>query len=387
MFSKLLKMLPTAYRSMRSGAVTAPGIGEQLPLFADAIKPAAQAVASTATKAAPGIISKILRKGGGTGPLKKYPWLLALAGTALAGKTMYKDDGPGFQYSKSDIDTALGLGSTGQSILDDYLNKQREAINKFDYTGGAGGAQQAALNNYLAGIKGYAGSQGTAIDKAYQDLAEETRGMGEQAAAESQMAATDIDRLYGDAATQAFQYGAGQGLTTGPSDVSGLAGVSGAMAEAPDTTRAYGQSLADWMGRQGIISRQDLESAGQSYMAQGIGTKSQMEAEAAALGSRAQYDLANRLAEMGAAANQQKAQRLFDIEQQASQAALEQSVADAGLSKQAGILALQAPQLWKTIKDDDGMKDMWKALGVTNAEQLKTKLLTEPKLAQLLTGM
>ncbi len=387
MFLKLLKALPTAYRSMRSGAVTAPGIGEQLPLFASAIKPAAQAVASTATKAAPGIISKILRKGGGTGPIRKLPLLLTgLTGLGLAGRTM-GDDTPKFTYTESGIKEALGLGGDGTAILDDYLKKQREAIEKFDYTGGAGGAQQAALNNYLAGIQGYAGAQGSAINKAYQDLAEETRGMGEQAAAESQMAATDIDRLYGDAATQAFQYGAGQGLTTGPSDVSGLAGVSGAMAEAPDTTRAYGQSLADWMGRQGIISRQDLESAGQSYMAQGIGTKSQMEAEAAALGSRAQYDLANRLAEMGAAANQQKAQRLFDIEQQASQAALEQSVSDAELSKQAGLLALQAPQLWKTIKDDEGMKDMWTALGVTNAEQLKTKLIAEPGLAQLLTGL
>jgi hypothetical protein len=54
---------------MRSGAVTAPGIGEQLPLFASAIKPAAQAVASTATKAAPGIIARALRNGGGTGPV------------------------------------------------------------------------------------------------------------------------------------------------------------------------------------------------------------------------------------------------------------------------------------------------------------------------------
>ena len=383
MFRNLLKMLPGAGRFIKSGAATVPGIGKQLSLFGDDIAPVAKSV----VKDAPGIIARALRKGGGTGPVKKWTYLIpALAGTALAGRTM-GDDTPKFKYSEADIDTALGLGGTGQSILDDYLNAQRTAAQKFDYTGGAGGAQQAALNNYLAGIKGYAGSQGTAIEKAYQDLAEETRGMGEQAAAESQMAATDIDRLYGDAATQAFQYGAGQGLTTGPSDVSGLAGVSGAMAEAPDTTRAYGQSLADWMGRQGIISRQDLESAGQSYMAQGIGTKSQMEAEAAALGSRAQYDLANRLAEMSAAANQQKAQRLFDIDQQGAQAGLEQKVSDAALSKQAGILALQAPQLWETIKDEDGMKDMWAALGVTNAEQLKTKLLTKPQLAQLLTEM
>lgn len=341
-----------------------------------------------AVKKAPGIISKILRTAGGTGSIRKWPFYLGGIGLGtVALSKMYNDDaGAGFQYTAEDINKALGAGASPESLLQNYINSQRalitgqgdDAYNKY-----ASGLQ-GSLQNYLGGIGGYSAAQGAAIEKAYADLAEQSRGLAEQAMSESQMAASDIDRLYGDAATAAAGYGAGQGLTGTPSDVSGLTGVSGAMAEAPDTTRTYGQSLADWMGRQGIIQRQDLESAAQSYLAQGLGTKSQMQAEAAALQSKAQYDLANRLSEMEFARQQQRAEQLFGLDQQLAQAKLQSDIEAAQLAKQSGLLSLQAPMYWESIKSDEGTRNMWKALGVTDAESLKNALIARPELAQLL---
>lgn len=389
MFRTLIKGLPILGRLARPVGVTAAKAARTLtPAEISAAQKGIQSFTGAGAAKTPNILARILRKGGGVGKVRKLPLIAGgLAGLGLAGRTLYGgDEGPGFQYTPQDIESALGGGADNQRLMAEYYNQMRSQIAGQDQKAFEDyqALQQQHLQDYLAGIGGYSAAQGAAIEQAYQNLADQSRAMAEQAMSESQLAATDIDRLYGEAAASAAGYGAGEGLTTGTSDVSGLTGVSGGMAEAPDVTRTYGQSLADWMGRQGIIQRQDLESAAQSYLAQGLGTKSQMQAEAEALRGRAQYDLASRLADMQYQQQQQRAAQLFALDQQYQQAMLEGRVADAEQARAAGLLSLQAPRLWEEIKADPGTQNMWEALGVTDAESLAAAIRQRPELTQLL---
>jgi hypothetical protein len=356
------------------------------PMPAQQVRAAQRGVDSwtSSAKKAPNILSRIFRTQGGTGPIGKKRLALPLVvGGLLASKLDQSEPTPTATFSDAEIAKALGGSAESRALIEDYYTN----MSKLAETSGANlenyrTTAEGDLQNYLNSIQGYAGAQGGAINRAYEQLAEQSRTEAQRAAQESQMAASDIDRLYGTAADQAAQFGAGQGLTTGTSDVSGLTGVSGAMAEAPDVGRTYGQSLADWMGRQGIISRQDMESAAQSYLAQGVGTRAQLEAEAAGLGSRARYDLGQRLREMEFQQQQQRAAQLFDLGAQRQESLLSTDVEDERLQQQARIASLQAEKLWDTIKNDGPTKRMWESLGVTNPQTLAEKL-RDPQFAGL----
>jgi hypothetical protein len=254
--------------------------------------------------------------------------------------------------------------------------------------GGYTAAAQKSLNDYLANLNAYAAAQGGATQRAYQNIAAQTQADAAQAAAQGQETAAAVDRTYGATADQMAQLAAGQGTTAVGSDVAGLAGVSGEAAAAPDQARAYGMSLADYLGRQGEISRQDLAAMAQSYLAQGVGTKAQLEAQAAGLGGQAQYNLANKIAEFEAARSQQNAQQEAAIRNRYRAAQMEQELGVAERSKLGALAFAQAPTLWKSIKDDKSKRNFWaENFGVTNQNELAAILRSNPELTQLLGGL
>jgi hypothetical protein len=279
-----------------------------------------------------------------------------------------------FEATQAMLDAVKGTGLDYDTMLEEDLAALRGA-----YAGVGDGGAQGRLNEYLSGLRGYSQAQGEAIERGYSDLSASALRQAEEAAAESQMAATDIDRLYGGAADDIAGYGAGQGLTTGASDVSGLAGVSGAMAEAPDTTRTYGQSLADWMGRQGITQRQDLEAAAQSYLAQGTGTRAQLAATTEGQAQRAQFELGQQLAEIARQNQQQLQAQEAALRGQYREAGRADQLSQRDLARQAAIAAVRAPELWDQIKNNPGLERIAKGLKITNAQELADRFMSEPE--------
>jgi hypothetical protein len=320
----------------------------------------------------------------------KIKWAAPVVGLLGAGAWMSRDNQgytPGVNQEL--LDTLSGKSSSAEmaKMLADMRAQETADLEKYYGSDSYASNAKQSLNNYINSLNAYAAAQGPAIRRGYEQIAQQAQDDAAAAAAAGQEIAAGVDRAYGDVASQQAALAAGAGTSAEGTDVGSLTGPSGAMAAAPDVSRAYGQTLADYLGRQGNISRQDLAALAQSYLAQGLGTEAQLQAEAAGLGSRAQYNLNQQLAQYEAERADRLAQARMDINNRYRQAEMEQKALDIQRAQQGALAFAQAPDLWKSIKDDSNKKRFWaENFGVTNESELGEILRLNPELMQLLLG-
>jgi hypothetical protein len=211
------------------------------------------------------------------------PTQSALAGASEADAIRNLLSGPEFKSAYT---------SPGYAAATQQLN-ERQARSLENYLNQAMGSAQQGARGMAAGYGQYA--------KGLGNLAQQTQVSGQRLAA-------DIDRLYQDLGLAQADIAAASQVPTGAVDTSGLTGVSGEMATAPDETTAYGGSLADYLGQEANLDAQALEMAARSQ---------------AAYGGAAGSDLVNAINQAAAqqrfAAEQRAADRFFQAQQMEAQ--------------------------------------------------------------------
>jgi hypothetical protein len=235
----------------------------------------------------------------------------------LYGSDPYKDLlGGGTSTGQSNADIVRGMyenpafgaptrvGPTYAELLQEALNNPafNATPTAIDYIGAIekqNQQNQANLSSYLQGVRGYGKNTADAIANAYSNFSKGTAALGEQQFTDAQQVAANIDQLYrelGLGQAQAAVAPVGEA-----SMVAGLTPAAGEMATAQQTTPAYGASIADYMGREGIISRESLGQMALSQAEQGAGLSqgllNQIEMAAAMQQFRENQASAQRLAE------------------------------------------------------------------------------------------
>lgn len=345
-------------------------------------------------EALPALGEAVSKTGKLRGAWKSMPkwgrWLTGLGGVGALGgaAALFGGDEPyktGVNQELLDALSGTTAAAKAQEVLERNRRQSLADIEQMYAQDNYANQARSALAGYINNLNAYAAAQGPAISKAYQGIAQQAQDDAAAAAAMGQEIAANVDRTYGDTASQAAALAAGQGTSAQGTSAGQLTGVSGEMAAMPDVTRAYGQSLADYLGRQGNISRQDLAAMAQSYLAQGVGTQAQLQAEAAGLGSRAQYNLANQIAQYEAERQAQRAAQEMAIKDEYRRAAMEQELGSAQRVQAGAIAAAMAPRYWKIIKEDSTSRRFWaENFGVTDADSLARLLTTNPELKDVI---
>ncbi len=197
-------------------------------------------------------------------------------------------------------------------------------------------AKQAAdLESYLRQALGSATQGGRGIASGYAGLAKGTGNLAQRTQVGGQQLAGDIDRLYQELGLTQADLAAQAQVPTSGVDVSGLTGVSGEMATAPDVTTAYGGGLADYLGQEATLDAQALEAMARSQ---------------AGYGASAASDLVNAINMMAAqqrlAASNRAAERLFQAQQAEAQ---DRRAFEAG---ERGAAQERALRIWEASRGD-----------------------------------
>jgi hypothetical protein len=223
--------------------------------------------------------------------------------------------------------------------------------------------QQSALDKYLGGYGKYSENQSKAILDEFNKIAADSAALAGATRQRGQDTASEMDRLYQDYADNAAALYAGEGLATPASEVSGMVPVSGEAATQAQTVPTYGQSIADYLGREANIAGTGYEALAASQRAQGAGMSQGMRDRYQLLDlemrNAAAQEAANRLA--GAQAQDIEFQRNLAMERARAQAADDTAASDR--QRQGAIGWVQAGQLWESSNDGQ-RRDIEAALGI-----------------------
>jgi hypothetical protein len=223
--------------------------------------------------------------------------------------------------------------------------------------------QQSALDRYLGGYGKYSENQAKAILDEFNKIAADSAALAGATRQRGQDTASEMDRLYQDYADNAAALYAGEGLATPASEVSGMVPVSGEAATQAQTVPTYGQSIADYLGREANIAGTGYEALAASQRAQGAGMSQGMRDRYQLLDlemrNAAAQEAANRLA--GAQAQDIEFQRNLAMERARAQAADDTAASDR--QRQGAIGWVQAGQLWESSNDGQ-RRDIEAALGI-----------------------
>lgn len=230
------------------------------------------------------------------------------------------------------------------------INARELAALKRYGSGGDGGyaaGMNRSLANYIANMLGYSKAQGRGIAQAYENLAGEAESLGNLYGARGAGAGADVTDIYNQLANTVADYSAGQGMATPSSEIAGMVGPSGAMAEAPAGAVAQGASLANYLGEQGTAARDLANVIGTAYRGQGVGTAAEML-------NAAQYAVAQRRAATEQAIAQQRAAsagRYNDMLRQAALSGLERITQAEAAKETAAAAGRQAAAMAESVWD------------------------------------
>lgn len=207
-----------------------------------------------------------------TGP---YADLLGTGGGGGAGGTgLTNEEIITGMYNDPAFSAPIATGPSLASLLEEaYANpafsRQPSAVNYLGAVEQQNQQTKANLEAYLKGIRGYGANTAKAMADAYLKFSKGTAELGQKEFLDAQEVAANIDQLYRELGlAQAETAVAPVGEAT---MVTGLTPASGEMATAQQTTPAYGAGIADYMGREGILSREALGQLALSQAEQGAG--------------------------------------------------------------------------------------------------------------------
>lgn len=265
------------------------------------------------------------------------------------------------QKSQADVLREILAGPQfGQSYAD-----QAAAVNA---------QQQSDLDKYLGTYGQYSQNQAQTILDEFNKIAAESQALAAATRQRGQETASEIDRLYQDYADNAAAAYAGEGLATPASEVSGMVPVSGEAATQAQTVPTYGQSIADYLGREANIAGTGYEALGASQRAQGAGMSQGMRDRYQLLDAQMRYAAAQEAAQRLAGAQAQDTAFQRDLAVQLATAEAADQAAAVDRQRRGSIGWIQAGQVWEDAKDENARRDIEAALGIDrNSPQYKTK--------------
>lgn len=259
----------------------------------------------------------------------------------------------GFRTQPTSQADALRQLLSGPQFAQNY-QQQAEALNA---------QQQAQLDDYLGTYGQYSTNQSKAIMDEFRKIAAASQALAGTTEEEGQDTAAEIDRLYQNYADTAGALYAGEGLATPASEVSGMVPVSGEMATQSQTVPAYGQSIADYLGREASIAGTGYRALGQSQLAQGAGMSQAMRDRSALLEAQMRFASGNESANRLAGAQSQDIAFNRDLALQIANAEAADSAAANERAQLSALAYVQAGQLWETSGDKE-KRNIEAALGI-----------------------
>lgn len=319
---------------------------------------------AVATAKAPGLFSRA-RVGYGKLP-KPIKYGVPLGGGAVVGYNLVTgknqaqfstplppDVLAGFRTQPTSQADALRQLLSGPQFAQNY-QQQAEALNA---------QQQAQLDDYLGTYGQYSTNQSKAIMDEFRKIAAASQALAGTTEEEGQDTAAEIDRLYQNYADTAGALYAGEGLATPASEVSGMVPVSGEMATQSQTVPAYGQSIADYLGREASIAGTGYRALGQSQLAQGAGMSQAMRDRSALLEAQMRFASGNESANRLAGAQSQDIAFNRDLALQIANAEAADSAATNERAQLSALAYVQAGQLWEA-GDNEAKRNIEAALGI-----------------------
>lgn len=295
--------------------------------------PALSAIGKNAGESMFSQIGRAIGKGGSARKVGKFGvGLLALEtlvrpfGVSPIGG-IWKNLTGGESEPKFDVSQALTMIPQAPAPLSQEEQfKQWQAENPFqptltpDVVGGvnaAAGTQRDSLNNYLAATGEYSKNQAQAISDAYKQMSQALLRDSGDVFQRGQVTAADIDQLYEQLAAENLGTAYGEGLSTPTSDLAGLAAPSGEAATAPDTTRTYGSTLANYLGQQAGIESSALEQTAASQALQGAALAQSLRDYVTMAEQEKRYQLESQIAAQLAEAARQQEMLKYESEREA----------------------------------------------------------------------
>jgi hypothetical protein len=246
--------------------------------------------------------------------------------------------------------------STGSSVLDDYLNKQRAEVERYynSINTTVPGAEIYDPMSKISAQLGAASSQSMAdLANSYANTAASIKQGGVQGAA-------SINDIYGAGAANMENVASQAG-----GQYSGMIPVAGAEALAPGQQIAAGQDLANYLAQNQLISAQT--QGGMAALAQMLGPAyaNQYALIDAQMRAQAQAQKAIKEAELRQALEMEKAGALADITRMGIEQGYQDSLANQGLAEAIQLLA--TPETLNTLASEyEDLEDRDKAFYANN---------------------
>lgn len=292
-----------------------------------------------------GILSRIPRK-------VKYGVPAIGAGFALVNLLSGKTEAP------SDLDYSqinFGNQNNSQSVIDDFIRKQQEAITNAYSNMPTYGAPGAEMYNGLSGMVNQVGGASVAEMQKLAGLAAQQAGAIQAGGAQG---AASINDIYGDVSGQLSD------LASYGGEYGAMTPVSGAMATAPQEAVAQGQNLADYLRQNQMITSQDAGFLGGLAPMLGTGYANQL----AMMDYAARQQAAIRQQQMNnqmAYERQQALQdALLETALMGNQLGLEQQLRNPAGSFVDPSTILSAEQMYNELSDEE--KNLLKLQGINN---------------------